>query len=159
MTDNLPSKPISKDLKESIAVDFALMQASSQDAPVYNERDICATWDITVEDLQILKRDPEFIRLVRSAICDLKKSGDHLQVKSRLILEAWMDNTATQWLADDGASISDKNKVVETLIKVSNLIRKDAGSEGSSSNGASAPTLNIILTSPTPMQVEKVVNG
>ena len=157
--------PIKFDPKihNGIAIDFALMKASSQENPLYTVEDICSFWSLDRDTFEALKQDPEFIRTVRSEMLELKKSGDHIAHESRLILENWLDTIAVSWLHDTDGSLGERIKVVEQVTKLTGLIEKLKAAESAANaaqqpNNGYQPTIMINFGDNLPVSIEKVVN-
>lgn len=149
------------DLHKGVAIDYALMKASSTDTPLCSEDDICAFWNISREQLLHIKQDPEFIKAFRSAALELKKSGEHLAGKARLLLEHFMDREAPAILYDRDISVTEREKILSTLLKISGIESRNKAVVDASAQQSSqsvVPTLNIVLTTPTQVSVEKVLN-
>ena len=160
MTD-LPAK---SQWPEGLVVDYAMMKASEVAglAPLYTLQDIAAMYDITVDTIKALEQNPEFVREARIEMMEIKKSAPHLQKKATMLLEMWLDQQAAVWISQhsDG-TLAETLKVIEQITKISGLLEKQkAAIEASSpaASGPAVPTLNIVLTTPAQVSVEKVVN-
>lgn len=158
MTAKLPTT--TTDWHEGLVIDYALMRASATSGvAIYELRDIAATWDISVERLQELEKDPEFIRQTRAEMMVLKRDSAAVAKKASLLLESWLDNSVPAWLSDGECSYADKMKIVDQLTKVSGLLEKNKSSqEVINAPQQIIPTLNIVLTTPAQTSVEKVLN-
>lgn len=134
---------------DSIAADVAMQLATTgtDQIPVYDDADICAHWGITVEELQSLKGDPKFVTAVRSAMHVIKTDAPHLATKARMLLEMSLDNLIPTWLKDDKASLSDKNKLLDNLVKIAGLLERYKAQEEAKTPAATAagPVINLTL--------------
>ncbi len=135
---------------DSIAADVAMQLATTgpDQIPVYDDADICAHWDISLAELQSLRADPKFVTAVRSAMHVIKTDAPHLATKARMLLEMSLDQLIPTWLKDDKASLSDKNKLLDNLVKIAGLLERYKAQEEAKSPAqeAKVPSINITLT-------------
>ena len=148
---------------EGLVVDYAMVKAAAitGTASLYSIKDIAATWDVSEEFIKELEQDPEFIRQTRAEMMVIKKDAPHIAAKATMLLEAWLDQKAALWLADDEMSGSDRIKVIDQITKISGLLEKNKAVNGlpqEGTGGPVVPTLNIVLTTRAQVSVEKVVN-
>lgn len=159
MTTNLPA---TKDWPEGLIVDYALMRASATSGvAIYELRDIAATWDISIDRLQELEKDPEFIRQTRAEMMVLKRDSAAINKKAALLLEGWLDHSAPAWLSDPDCNYGDKMKIVDQITKVSGLLEKNKSSQESkdqSQDKSYTPTISIHFNTPSQPVIEKVIN-
>jgi hypothetical protein len=138
------------------------MLASSAETPVYTIDELASHWNLTVAEINDFKKDPEFIRQARSEMLLLKKTSSHLQVKASLLLEMWLDHLAPTWLSDPNASVGDKDKVLNSILKVTGIMERNKAAEAmaiaaATSTVTSTPSLTVVFTSPND-RMERVIN-
>lgn len=150
--------PITK-WEEGLVVDYAMMKASEIEGrpSIYSMSDIAATWAISIEQLIDLEKNPEFFRQARAEMMVIKKTCPHIALKASAILEHWLDTKALYWL-EDTDNTSDRVKVLDQIIKISGLIEKNKATEVAQNPANILPTLNIVLSTPAAVCVEKIIN-
>lgn len=153
------------DFPPGLVYDLAMNSSTFSGESIYDEADICARWDVSLEHLATLKEHPKFVTAVRSAIHDLRENGDALRLKMRMQFEVYLETVVPKIMASEDTKPLEKYKFLELLSKGSGLIDDTkASKESAAPPPQQMPTLQIVLTSSQQpaFQVsnsEKVING
>lgn len=127
------------------------------------EEELAQQFDITVERLRQLKQHPAFRAEVRAHMSQIKEDGASIRRKAKVILEQYLDYKIHDWLKEPGVSLDSRTKLLSFVSKLSGV--ESAGEAAKAQQNqqvASVPSINITLTTATPIQavptLERVVN-
>lgn len=111
----------------------------------WTEAELCEQFDITIEQLQLLKNSKKFAKAVTMAVSELKKGSGAIETKAKTLFEYYTDEWVPKVMFDEDAPLSEKVKIYTMLGKTGKVLQdtvKDVGA----SNQVNTPTLRIILT-------------
>ena len=152
--------PANLDWPVGLSVDVALNEASSLVGdPLMTDEELCKHHHISVEVLDILKRNPLFRAEVRQHLATIKQENMTVRKKAALSLEHYLGTWLPNMMVDASISPDVKLKAVQMLAKLSGVEQSEKSAAQVAAevvaNTKNQPTINLIF--PNSMQMPTVV--